>query len=186
MNEPQDNSEANRDESLGLSRSTRDPKAPSGAINADADAEQRAYDTAIEVARSLHDDRCVDVLVLDVRQKSQVTDFIVVATGSSSTQIRASAHNAAKHAKSLGFNALNDNLTERDQNWIIIDLVDLVVHVFDADTRVYYDLEMLWGDAERIAWARDEDDVHGGGTSIRNRAGLTPDDETTGEQDPLA
>lgn len=185
-NEQQDQSPANRDESLGLSRTSREPQAPTGAINADEQAEVRAHDTAVELARSLFDDRCDDVLVLDVRQKSQVTDYIVIATGTSSTQIRAAANNAAKHAKTLGFASLSDNLTERDQNWVIIDLVDLVVHVFDTDTRMYYDLEMLWGDAKRIPWARPEDDVHAGGTAIRNRAGLLPDDETQTDNDPFA
>ena len=135
------------------------------------------YLAAIALARSLYDDKCQDVLVLDVRRKSQVTDYLVVATGTSSTQIRAAAHNAQKLAHAEGFKSLHEHPTQRDQSWIVIDLVDLVVHVFEADARSYYDLEMLWGDAERIAWAREGDDVYAGGTQIRNRAGLQPDDE---------
>jgi len=167
-----------RDEALGVSRQKKSgerlPEAPTGAINADEGAEARAKEAAIEIARSLHDDKCDDVMILDVRQRSQVTDYLVIATGTSSTQMRSAAHNAAKLAKKDGFSPLTDNLGDRDQNWIVIDLVDLVIHVFDANSRVYYDLEMLWGDAPRLAWARPGDDVHAGGTGSRNRAGLNP------------
>ena len=42
--------------------------------------------------------------------------------------------------------------------WVVIDLVDIVVHLFDAEFRSFYDLELLWGDAPKVAWARDETD----------------------------
>lgn len=127
-------------------------------------------------AENLFDDKCTDVLVLDVRGRSQVTDFFVLATGTSSTQMRAAAAHVLDLAKQQDFGVMSDNAREPDAGWILTDLVDVIVHLFDADTRAYYDLEMLWGDAPRIPWAEHRDDIPGDGATERNRAGLTEEE----------
>lgn len=114
---------------------------------------------ALEAARSLADDKCTDVLVLDLRGKSQVTDFFVIGSGSSERQMRSSAFDVAKMAKERGFHLYRTNMDEPAQSWIVLDFVDLVVHVFDPATRAYYDLEMLWGDSDRIDWSRPNNDA---------------------------
>lgn len=109
---------------------------------------------ALDAARALADDKCTDVLVLDLRGKSQVTDFFVIGSGSSERQMRSSAYDVAKMAKERGLQLYRSNIDEPAQSWIVLDFVDLVVHVFDPATRAYYDLEMLWGDSERLDWSR--------------------------------
>lgn len=148
--------------------------------NASPKAEAQALAYATAAARSLKDDKCEEVLVLDLRGKSQVTDYFVIASGTSTVQMRAAGHNAAALAKEHGLQVMRDNLGESEADWIVVDATDVVVHVFEPDTRVYYDLEMLWGDAERIDWGRpdgSDGDTTGTGATSRNRAGLRPDEE---------
>jgi ribosome-associated protein len=116
---------------------------------------QRALAFAIEAARLLADDKCDDIVVLDVRELSQVTDFIVIGTGTSERQMRAVLHHVEDLGVELGFSAYRSSADER-ATWLLADFVDVVVHVFEPNTRAHYDLEMLWGDAPRPAWARPE------------------------------
>jgi len=171
------------DQQSHIPKPTRDnrdewpPVKPHGASRTlDPKDEQAARVFAIAAAGMLHDDKCEDVIVLDVRGRSQVTDFFIIATGTSQTQMRAAASHLLDLADDHAFTVISDNAREPDAGWILVDLVDVIVHLFDADTRSYYDLEMLWGDAERLPWADQRTDVHGSGTQTRNRAGLKPDD----------
>ena len=88
--------------------------------------------------------------MLDLRKLSPVTDFFVIATGTSSRQMAAVAHEIADTADSrpLSVGGVQQGA------WVLIDLFDVVVHLFDADHRSYYDLEMLWGDAPKTRWKK--------------------------------
>ena len=133
----------------------------------------------IEAARSLTDDKCEYVLVLDLRGRSQVTDFFVIASGTSDRQIRSAADHVADMASSRGISLYRSNLDESRANWIVLDFVDVVVHAMLPETRRYYDLELLWGDAPRVAWQRPGDAPSEARPSLpgeRNRAGLTERD----------
>ncbi len=119
---------------------------------------------AIEAARLVRDDKCEDVTLLDVRELSQVTDYIIVASGSSDRQM----HSVLRHVEELGkgrnMPSFRSNADDRS-TWLLIDFVDVVVHLFEPNTRAHYDLEMLWGDAPRIQWERPDQ-------LPRDRAGL--------------
>jgi ribosome-associated protein len=123
-----------------------------------------ALDFAVEAARLLADDKCENVLLLDVREFSQVTDFILIATGTSERQMRSVLKNVGELGQSRGFPTFRSSDDDR-ATWLLADFVDVVVHVFEPNTRAHYDLEMLWGDAPHIAWERP-------GDAARNRAGL--------------
>jgi len=106
---------------------------------------------AVGVARLAHDRHCADILVLDLRGISPVTDYFVVATGSSDVQMRAVADEAAEWAGQRGHHPFN--VAGRDAaRWILLDFIDVVVHLFDDETRRYYELELMWGDAPHIDW----------------------------------
>lgn len=160
------NRPTDRESALGVSRH---PAEDGQSVNASPEAEERARQFAFTAAASLRDDKCEDILVLDLRGRSQVTDFFVIASGTSEVQMRSSCEAVIKIGKQSGFPALKDNLRDGDSDWFLIDFVDVVIHVFEPDTRLYYDLEMLWGDAPRIDWAGD-------GQTGRNRANLRPDE----------
>jgi ribosome silencing factor RsfS/YbeB/iojap len=109
---------------------------------------------AIESARLLADDKCEDVVVLDVRELSQVADFIVIGSGTSERQMNSVLTHVRDLGDEMGFPSYRASTDERS-TWLLADFVDVVVHVFEPNTRAHYDLEMLWGDAERIPWERE-------------------------------
>ncbi len=116
--------------------------------------EEAARAFAIAAARSMHDDKCTDVVALDVRGRSQVTDFIVVGSGASERQMRSAGQRVADLGETSGFALFRSNKDQPGQTWFVLDFVDVVAHVFDPGARAYYDLEMMWGDAPRLAWER--------------------------------
>lgn len=108
---------------------------------------------AIEAARMAEDSHCEEILVLDLRGRSPVTDYFVIATGTSDRQMRSVADDVARYGKANGSPAWNTaGLNSAD--WILIDFVDVVVHLFSQEYRHYYDLELLWGDAPKVRWRR--------------------------------
>ncbi len=108
---------------------------------------------AIEAARIAHSRHGEDVAVLDLRGISPVTDYFVIFTGASDRQMRAVADEIADAARADGHRLLNAAGMD-SAAWILLDFVDVVVHVFDAEHRAYYDLELIWGDAPRVRWQR--------------------------------
>ncbi len=126
-------------------------KAP--AVPRKQDIGERSAAFAIEAARLLHDDKCEDVAVLDVRHISPVSDYIVIASGTSERQMRSVLTNVMDMGEKQGFGAFHSSKDDR-ATWLLADFVHVVVHVFEPNTRAHYDLEMLWGDAKRIAWER--------------------------------
>lgn len=125
-------------------------------------ADARAF--AIEAARLFADDKCDDIVVLDVTGLSQVTDFIVIGSGTSERQMRGVLKDVEEMGQQRGFSVFRSSTDDR-ASWLLADFVDVVAHVFEPNTRAHYDLEMLWGDAPRLEWERPE------GRS-RDRAGL--------------
>lgn len=113
----------------------------------------KTRELAIEAARTLADDKCEDVIVLDVTSMSQVTDYIVIGSGTSDRQMRSSASDVVAAAELLGHTTFRRSVDDR-ATWVIVDFVDVVVHVFEPNTRAHYDLEMLWADAKRVVWER--------------------------------
>ncbi|MDP6544379.1 MAG: ribosome silencing factor [Phycisphaerae bacterium] len=109
---------------------------------------------AIQAARLASDSHCEDIVVLDLRGISPVTDYFVIATGTSSRQMRSVADDIAKFGKSIGQPAWQKAGMDSSQ-WVLLDFVDLVVHLFDSQARGYYDLELMWGEAPHVEWARE-------------------------------
>jgi len=107
---------------------------------------------AIAAARALDENKCEHVLVLDVRQLSQITDYLVIASGTSERQLRTAAAKAVEAGEELGERAFGGS-RERSATWVVIDFIDVVIHIFEPETRALYDLEMLWGEAPSVDWA---------------------------------
>lgn len=119
---------------------------------------------AIDVARALADDKCTDLVVLDVRTLSSLSDYIVVGSGTSDRQMHFAIKNIIQMAGTQGHQVARTSSDER-KTWLIADFVDVIIHLFEPNTRAHYDIEMLWGDAPRLEWER-PDQVS------RDRAGL--------------
>lgn len=95
-----------------------------------------------------------DVVVLDVRKLSSVTDYFVIASGTSHPHLRAIVEEIA--GKLRDDHNLRPSRSEGSTggNWVVLDYFDVIVHVMHGETRKHYDLEGLWGDAKAVSPAR--------------------------------
>jgi ribosome-associated protein len=112
-----------------------------------------AEDRAILSARVADDNQGKDVVILDLRGITPLYDFVVLATGASRRQIHTLAEEVDAALRAEGEQRLSIEGYEASK-WVVQDYGDVVVHVFDAETRTYYALEELWPDAPRVEWGR--------------------------------
>lgn len=110
-----------------------------------------ARDFAVQAARLMSTLHCTDVVALDVRGVSQITDAFVIGSGTSNRQMKSVADDLEELAEEMGLEVFRRHI-DAQVTWIVIDLVHVVVHLFEPSVRAYYDLEMLWGDGERLNW----------------------------------
>ena len=101
----------------------------------------------MELCVKAMDDRLAqDIEVLDVSNLTDLGDYFVMATGNSSTQVRAIADNVEEEVTKAGF-SLHHREGYKGESWILLDFSDVIVHVFDKETREFYALGHLWEDA---------------------------------------
>jgi ribosome-associated protein len=103
------------------------------------------------------DRKAEDVVALDLRGISTATDYFVLATGHSDIQVRAIAEHVIDELKAQGDRPTHVEGLEGGR-WVLIDYIDVVVHVFHPQARVFYQLEDLWGDAPRRPFEADSGD----------------------------
>jgi ribosome-associated protein len=103
---------------------------------------QRAAQIAI-------DNKAQDVVILDLRGVSDMTDFFIVASGTSDTAVRSIGQHVMEEMKKEGSPSYHVEGLEKGR-WVLLDFVDFVVHIFHPTLRNFYQLERLWSDAEQI------------------------------------
>ena len=113
-----------------------------------------AVNRAVLCAQVAEDHKGKDILVLDLRGLTPIFDFFVIATGQSRRQIHTLAEEVDDYMRSEGEKRLSIQGYQASR-WVVQDYGDIVVHVFDANSREYYALEELWADAPHIEWKRD-------------------------------
>ncbi len=108
-----------------------------------------SLETARLAVRALYSKKGLNVKVIEIADISAIADYFVIATGTSSTHVKALADEVEDY---LNRNGISVSHTEgyRSNSWILLDYVDVVVHVFSNEAREYYDLERLWQDGKII------------------------------------
>ena len=98
----------------------------------------------------LSDRRCENVITLNVTGLSEISDCLIIASGTSQRQLKAVGAEIIDSAKDFGI-TLARKSEDIDGTWVVLDFIDIVVHLFEPNRREYYDLEGLWSDAAVVS-----------------------------------
>ena len=98
-----------------------------------------------EIETILNDNKALEVKSIDLKDKTSIADFMIVASGNSSRHIQALSEILLDNLKKKGFN--NCHLEGKDSNdWKLIDAIDIIIHIFHPEKRKFYNLEKMWAD----------------------------------------
>ena len=109
-------------------------------------------------AEAAVDTRANNVVVLDLRGLSSVTDFFVICSGNSDTHVEGIANNIEEKLEEHGAKLWHREGGRR-ATWILLDYIDAIVHIFTEEVRDFYGLERLWGDAPRVEYDEEGNQV---------------------------
>lgn len=110
-----------------------------------------SHDLAQLIADVLDDKKASDIVLLDVGDLLQICEVFVIASGGSRRQVLTLAETIEERVEEADRRALRVEGRE-DAQWVLLDYGDVVVHVFQPETRDFFSLERLWGDAPRLVW----------------------------------
>ena len=119
------------------------------AVKKDAVKTETSYLDSMKTAviDALEDIKGFDISVMDVRKLTNMTSYMIVCSATSSRQAKAIGDNVREKMKEKNY-AIRGTEGEKEGEWVLVDLNDIVVHIMVPTTRAYYNLEQLWGDAE--------------------------------------
>ncbi len=103
-----------------------------------------------EICKVLSDKKAMDIIKINVTEKTTVADYFIIASGRTVTQVKSLAENVEELVeKNLGVNVRRrEGLT--DGRWAVLDYGDVIVHIFNDEQRLFYHLERLWGEGEKV------------------------------------
>ncbi len=103
-------------------------------------------DKARLIADAANDKKADDIIIMDLRNLSSITDFFVICSGSSNRKVEAISDGIIDKLKGMGIKVWHTE-GHKESTWVLLDYGDVVAHVFEKETREFYTLERLWGDA---------------------------------------
>lgn len=122
---------------------------PEGIIRAKGVKILDSIEKARLAAHASRDKKAIDALILEVKDLTAVADYFVICSGESRTQVGAIADHIEEKLAKAGLKPRSIEGGNYN-NWVLLDYGDIIVHVFERETRAYYELEKLWLDAPRI------------------------------------
>ena len=97
--------------------------------------------------KAIDDKKGKDIKIIDIHNVSVIADYFVIASGTNSNQVQAIVDNVEEQLGRAGFEAKQIE-GNRNSSWILMDYGDVIVHVFDEENRLFYDLERIWRDGK--------------------------------------
>ena len=97
--------------------------------------------------KEIDDKKGQDIKIIDIHNVSVIADYFVIASGTNSNQVQAIVDNVEEQLGRAGFEAKQIE-GNRNSSWILMDYGDVIVHVFDEENRLFYDLERIWRDGK--------------------------------------
>ena len=107
-----------------------------------------SLEKAKNIAKVLDKKKAIDIIGIETKELTVMSDYFVIASGTSNTHVRALADEVDDEMKKLGVEV--DHIEGRATGWILLDYNDVLVHVFQPESRQYYNIERLWNDAARV------------------------------------
>ena len=98
---------------------------------------------------ALADKKAEDIKIIDIHEVSVLADYFIIASGTNRNQVQAMADNVEEELHKAGF-SLKQTEGYNTANWILMDFGDLIVHMFDSENRLFYDLVRIWRDGKTI------------------------------------
>ena len=100
--------------------------------------------------KAMDEKKALDIKVIDIHEVSVIADYFVIASGSNLNQVQAMVDNVEEQLGRAGYEPKQVEGT-RGSNWILMDYGDLIIHVFDEENRLFYDLERIWKDGHHVS-----------------------------------
>lgn len=110
-------------------------------------------DLAIQVARAALEKKAENIIILDVEKRLIITDYFIICSGLNVIQVQSISEFIQESLKKEGYRPVRVE-GDGQSGWVLLDYLDVVVHVFSAEQRDYYQLERLWKDSSIIEWQR--------------------------------
>lgn len=113
-------------------------------------ADSKAKEMARLAYRALDEKKADDIQIINIEEISVLADYFIIASGTNRNQVQALADNVDEVLFKAGY-PVKQTEGYRTANWILQDFGDIIVHVFDSENRLFYDLERIWCDGKQIA-----------------------------------
>lgn len=105
----------------------------------------------LKIAKKALDDKFgEDIVILNISKISVIADYFIIAEGSNINQVKAMADEVCEKLEEVGV-SLRHSEGQSTAKWILLDFGDIIVHIFDKESRQFYSLERIWGDAEVLS-----------------------------------
>ncbi|MBM7623121.1 ribosome-associated protein [Sporohalobacter salinus] len=104
------------------------------------------------IAETADDKKALDITILNLQGISIIADYFVICSGKTDIQVKAIARGINEKLADVSEVELQRKEGMDDAKWVLLDYADIIVHIFHQQEREFYDLERLWGDAERVDW----------------------------------
>ena len=99
--------------------------------------------------KAIDDKKAIDIKVIDIHEVSVIADYFIIASGNNLNQVQAIVDNVEEQLGRAGYEPKQVEGT-RGSNWILMDYGDVIIHVFDEENRLFYDLERIWRDGKEL------------------------------------
>ena len=109
-----------------------------------------AKELAAKIVEALEDKKAEDIKIIDISQVSVIADYFIIASGTNKNQVQALVDNVDETLGRAGYEAKQME-GYATANWVLLDYSDIIVHVFDSENRLFYDLERIWRDGKTIS-----------------------------------
>lgn len=111
--------------------------------------ENKSREMAKLVIQALEDKKAEDIKVIDISEVSVIADYFIIANGNNRSQIQALADNVEESLGKAGY-PLKQVEGYQNANWVLLDFHDVIIHIFDKENRLFYDLERIWRDGKLV------------------------------------